>query len=208
MQVWQLTLYSAEMCTWYLCLSTTRVQFSIFILALETKVVLLKILHVTKVLWNRNIQHMNNYLRQKYLYLRPTGSICAWNTSTWNNSGVQSLWTVLDRGCAEGTEEAHEGTHILSICNVAFLDYLNKVWRFLFWIQLRLTITFPSNMSNMDETRFMCYINGLPDEILEFIFTLTSPYRDLKSMMLVCRRWHAVVTGQPSVLVNCFHCIF
>lgn len=47
----------------------------------------------------------------------------------------------------------------------------------------------------MDETQFTCSINELPDEILECIFALTSPYRDFKSMMLVCHRWHNIVTG-------------
>ena len=33
-------------------------------------------------------------------------------------------------------------------------------------------------------------ISSLPDEVLEFIFSLVSPYGDLKACGLTCRRWH------------------
>ena len=33
-------------------------------------------------------------------------------------------------------------------------------------------------------------ISSLPDEVLEFIFSLVSPYGDLKACGLCCRRWH------------------
>ncbi|XP_034231582.1 F-box only protein 42 [Thrips palmi] len=32
-------------------------------------------------------------------------------------------------------------------------------------------------------------INDLPDEVLEYIFSLVSPYKDVKECMLVCKRW-------------------
>lgn len=36
-------------------------------------------------------------------------------------------------------------------------------------------------------------IDELPDEVLEYIFSLVSPYKDLKECMLVCKRWHTIV---------------
>lgn len=35
-----------------------------------------------------------------------------------------------------------------------------------------------------------CHINDFPDEILEFILSLLRPYKDLKTCMLVCKRWN------------------
>lgn len=39
-------------------------------------------------------------------------------------------------------------------------------------------------------------INELPDEVLEYIFTLVSPYKDLRGCMLVCKRWHETVKSK------------
>ena len=38
-------------------------------------------------------------------------------------------------------------------------------------------------------------INSLPDEILEYILSLTSPYCDLKSALQVSKRWYNVTKG-------------
>lgn len=35
-----------------------------------------------------------------------------------------------------------------------------------------------------------CHINDFPDEILEFILSLLRPYKDLKTCLLVCKRWN------------------
>lgn len=39
-------------------------------------------------------------------------------------------------------------------------------------------------------------INDLPDEVLEYIFSFVSPYKDLKECMLVCKRWHENVKSK------------
>lgn len=39
------------------------------------------------------------------------------------------------------------------------------------------------------------HIRDLPEEILEYILRHLSPYRDLKSAMLVCHQWHRLVQG-------------
>lgn len=39
-------------------------------------------------------------------------------------------------------------------------------------------------------------INELPDEVLEYIFSLVSPYKDVKECMLVCKRWHSNVKSK------------
>lgn len=39
-------------------------------------------------------------------------------------------------------------------------------------------------------------IDDLPEEILEFILSKVSPYRDVKSCMLVCRRWYRLAAGK------------
>ncbi|XP_060066686.1 F-box only protein 42-like [Ylistrum balloti] len=38
-------------------------------------------------------------------------------------------------------------------------------------------------------------IRDLPEEILEYVLRYLSPYRDLKSAMLVCHQWHRLVQG-------------
>ena len=38
-------------------------------------------------------------------------------------------------------------------------------------------------------------IDDLPEEIMEYILSKISPYRDLKSSMLVCRRWYRLASG-------------
>lgn len=50
-------------------------------------------------------------------------------------------------------------------------------------------------------------INSLPNEILEYILSLTSPYCDLKSTLQVCKRWYNVTKGNAanfSFSVLCF----
>jgi len=47
----------------------------------------------------------------------------------------------------------------------------------------------------MDEVNCSANIKDLPQEILEYIFSLLSPYKDFKSVMLVCRDWHTVMLG-------------
>ena len=39
-------------------------------------------------------------------------------------------------------------------------------------------------------------INCLPSEILEYIIGLVSPYEDLESCKLVCKKWSEIVKGQ------------
>ena len=36
----------------------------------------------------------------------------------------------------------------------------------------------------------------LPEEILEYIFSLTSPYRDLQNLSTVCHRFHRICKGK------------
>ncbi|KAK3921059.1 F-box only protein 42 [Frankliniella fusca] len=43
-------------------------------------------------------------------------------------------------------------------------------------------------------------INELPDEVLEYIFSLVSPYKDLKECMLVSKRWHEIVKNVVRLL--------
>lgn len=47
----------------------------------------------------------------------------------------------------------------------------------------------------MDEVNCSANIKDLPQEILEYIFSLLSPYKDFKSVMLVCRDWHIIMLG-------------
>ncbi|KAJ1520014.1 hypothetical protein ONE63_004244 [Megalurothrips usitatus] len=46
---------------------------------------------------------------------------------------------------------------------------------------------------NQDDDLSKKNINELPDEVLEYIFSLVSPYKDLKECMIVCKRWHGIV---------------
>ena len=39
-------------------------------------------------------------------------------------------------------------------------------------------------------------ISDIPEEILEYILSLLSPYRDLKSAMRVCRLWNRCVLSE------------
>lgn len=43
-------------------------------------------------------------------------------------------------------------------------------------------------------------INELPDEVLEYIFSLVSPYKDLKECMLVSKRWNEIVKNVVRLL--------
>ena len=36
-------------------------------------------------------------------------------------------------------------------------------------------------------------IDCIPDEILEYILSLTSPYCDFKSALLVSKRWYSII---------------
>ena len=45
-------------------------------------------------------------------------------------------------------------------------------------------------------------LSDLPDEILDHILSLVSPYRDFKSAMLVCKRWHKIMQGTVSSGTN------
>ncbi|KAK0073487.1 hypothetical protein PV325_009641 [Microctonus aethiopoides] len=42
-------------------------------------------------------------------------------------------------------------------------------------------------------TTMACYINSLPDEILEYILNLIPPYKDLTLCTVVCKRWYHAV---------------
>lgn len=48
-------------------------------------------------------------------------------------------------------------------------------------------------------------INELPDEVLEYIFSLVSPYKDVKECMLVCKRWHSNVKNVIRLLTLKLH---
>lgn len=48
----------------------------------------------------------------------------------------------------------------------------------------------------MDEVKGGANITDLPQEILEYIFSLLSPYKDFKSVMLVCKDWHSIMLGK------------
>ena len=45
------------------------------------------------------------------------------------------------------------------------------------------------------------HISDIPEEVLELIFGHLSPYEDMKSVMLVCKQWHRVVSGQYFISV-------
>ncbi|XP_071146947.1 F-box only protein 42-like [Mytilus edulis] len=52
-------------------------------------------------------------------------------------------------------------------------------------------------------------IDDLPEEILEFILSKVSPYRDVKSCMLVCRRWYRLAAGVTRQLRQTFqNCVY
>ncbi|KAJ8319812.1 hypothetical protein KUTeg_001399 [Tegillarca granosa] len=48
-------------------------------------------------------------------------------------------------------------------------------------------------------------INDLPEEVLEYILSQLSPYRDLKCAMQVCYKWHRLITGVMKQLQQNFH---
>jgi len=45
-------------------------------------------------------------------------------------------------------------------------------------------------------------IECIPDEILEYILSLTSPYCDFKSALLVSKRWYFLVKSMLPLLLN------
>ncbi|KAF4518011.1 hypothetical protein B566_EDAN009244 [Ephemera danica] len=49
-----------------------------------------------------------------------------------------------------------------------------------------------------------CTIEHLPDEVLEFIIRLVSPYQDLQNCSLVCKRWHLTVQCVRRIIRNNF----
>ena len=51
-------------------------------------------------------------------------------------------------------------------------------------------------MSFQRTTEYVRNIEELPDEILEQILAEISPYKDFKSAMLVCKRWHFVMKSR------------
>lgn len=54
-------------------------------------------------------------------------------------------------------------------------------------------------------TTMACYINSLPDEILEYILNLIPPYKDLTLCTVVCKRWyHAVKRMNPFFFITIF----
>jgi len=64
-----------------------------------------------------------------------------------------------------------------------------------------------------EQPKTNAHISDIPEEVLELIFGHLSPYEDMKSVMLVCKQWHRVVSGQyfisvcrcvESLLLNCF----
>lgn len=44
------------------------------------------------------------------------------------------------------------------------------------------------------------FIHSLPSEVLEYIIGLVSPYNDLQSCKLVCKKWLEVVQGMQYYL--------
>jgi len=47
-------------------------------------------------------------------------------------------------------------------------------------------------------------VDCIPDEILEYILSLTSPYCDFKSALLVSKRWYSVIKSMlPEFTVCC-----
>lgn len=51
-------------------------------------------------------------------------------------------------------------------------------------------------MEGREEPYSDAHITDIPEEVLELIFGHLSPYEDMKSVMLVCKQWHRVVSGQ------------
>lgn len=39
-------------------------------------------------------------------------------------------------------------------------------------------------------------ISDLPEEILEYILDILSPYGDLKQAMIVCKQWQRIASGE------------
>lgn len=46
-----------------------------------------------------------------------------------------------------------------------------------------------------------CFINDLPDEVIEYILSLLPPYKDLEQCMLVCKRWQKNVLSKLNVFL-------
>lgn len=47
-------------------------------------------------------------------------------------------------------------------------------------------------------TLALASINDLPNEILEFIFSLVPPYQDLDRCCVVCKRWESLANSEYS----------
>ena len=72
-------------------------------------------------------------------------------------------------------------------------------------LQRNLDLT-PNNMSapmdqqsekeNLHTQAINPSISNLPDEILEYILSQLTPYRDLVQCKLVCKRWHYIILGK------------
>lgn len=56
---------------------------------------------------------------------------------------------------------------------------------------------------DVEDGKSCVQIDDLPEEIMEYILSKVSPYRDLKSSMLVSRRWYRVASGiLPSQFIH------
>ena len=51
-------------------------------------------------------------------------------------------------------------------------------------------------MNESEEDGGEAGIMDLPEEILEYILSLLSPYSDFQSARLVCRLWHKIMLGR------------
>ena len=52
-------------------------------------------------------------------------------------------------------------------------------------------------MNETDEDSSEVGIMDLPEEIVEYILALLSPYSDFQSARLVCRLWYKIMKGRP-----------
>jgi len=44
--------------------------------------------------------------------------------------------------------------------------------------------------------KFESTVDDVPDEVLEYVLSLVSPYKDLQECSLVCKRWHRSVKSK------------
>jgi len=58
---------------------------------------------------------------------------------------------------------------------------------------------------NLSDAEVEVTIDCIPDEILEYIISLTSPYCDFKSSLIVSKRWYYVT---KSMFVEVHHLLF